>query len=373
MPAFYYFSISIISFTFIIILTLLFAGRGFKNSNLYLGLVLLNFLSVCLAVFFMDFEPGLYVKYFIGFEYVTSYWFAPALLLFTRANLGLPVNLRSTWKHYILPFIILLLFLSYQFLPVPFKNSFAQQAIQYRNPVFRTLDLIYYLYFFAYMFRSLQLSYKPTGSFKTPYLTSFLETRRRFTRSVLWCILIFGALSIVFGFIENGKYFARYIIINLFLSSFYCVVYNALANPGIFKRFGMKDIMADTPKNSPPVHELDSINQKLLELVSQNGFLSDPYLSVEKTASLLNVSRKNLTAAITRFHGISFIDFINRHRIEKAREILASPESSKYTIDSITTVCGFSCRASFYNAFRKHAGLTPARYRESVRNQSRPL
>ena len=50
-------------------------------------------------------------------------------------------------------------------------------------------------------------------------------------------------------------------------------------------------------------------------------------------------------------------------RLEKARCRLGSPEKS---INEIAEECGFSDRYAFSKAFRKYAGISPARYRSST-------
>ena len=58
--------------------------------------------------------------------------------------------------------------------------------------------------------------------------------------------------------------------------------------------------------------------------------------------------------------GLSLIEYKTKKRVESAAELL---EKTELTIDEICDNLGFSERSSFYNAFKKRFGTSPASYR----------
>lgn len=64
----------------------------------------------------------------------------------------------------------------------------------------------------------------------------------------------------------------------------------------------------------------------------------------------------------------NFYDFVNSQRIASARQALAS-EPAK-TVLEIALAVGFNSKSTFNAAFRRHAGMTPTEFRQSLRMTS---
>lgn len=84
-------------------------------------------------------------------------------------------------------------------------------------------------------------------------------------------------------------------------------------------------------------------------------------LSIGELADRLPMSARELSQTLNRHFRMSFFDFINRHRCDHARRLLA--ERPDATVAEIQFECGFSSKSSFYTAFRKCVGMTPVEYR----------
>lgn len=59
----------------------------------------------------------------------------------------------------------------------------------------------------------------------------------------------------------------------------------------------------------------------------------------------------------------SFPHFINHYRVEEAKKMMAQEAFRVYTLEAIADMAGFGTRQAFYNAFERHVGMKPARYR----------
>ncbi|WP_018758334.1 helix-turn-helix domain-containing protein [Paenibacillus terrigena] len=90
-----------------------------------------------------------------------------------------------------------------------------------------------------------------------------------------------------------------------------------------------------------------------------------------------NLAEANLTSISERFHmntnyvsqyfkkhqGVTFTDYINRLRIDKAKELLLSTD---YTASDIGKLVGFNNANAFIRMFKKLEGTTPNEYRKSA-------
>ena len=92
-------------------------------------------------------------------------------------------------------------------------------------------------------------------------------------------------------------------------------------------------------------------------------------LTLPKLANLVNCSVNHLSQVINSGFGVSFFDYLNRYRIEYARELLVQLDSRENAILNIAFAVGFNSNSAFYAAFKKYVGQTPAQYRK----QQRPL
>jgi AraC-like DNA-binding protein len=73
---------------------------------------------------------------------------------------------------------------------------------------------------------------------------------------------------------------------------------------------------------------------------------------------------------INRRSGGTFWDYINRLRVEAARERLADAGDTRTILD-IAYACGFTSKSTFNAAFKRQVGETPSGYRKAA--QARPL
>ena len=87
-------------------------------------------------------------------------------------------------------------------------------------------------------------------------------------------------------------------------------------------------------------------------------------LTLPKLARLVDCSVNHLSQVINSGFGVSFFDYLNRYRIEYARELLVQLDSRENAILNIAFAVGFNSNSAFYAAFKKNVGQTPAQYRK---------
>lgn len=89
----------------------------------------------------------------------------------------------------------------------------------------------------------------------------------------------------------------------------------------------------------------------------------DIRLSLERLADGLNMPPRELSQAIGASPDGSFYNFVNRFRVGEASRLLNDPVEARTSIEAIGLMSGFRSRSTFYEAFRRETGMTPAQYR----------
>ncbi len=97
-------------------------------------------------------------------------------------------------------------------------------------------------------------------------------------------------------------------------------------------------------------------------IINNRRFL-DNLLSLETLANELRVSTSQLSKLINEQSSKNFNQLINEYRIEYSKDLLQNDDYNQYTITSIALESGFNSKSTFYNAFKKHTGVTPTQYR----------
>nr|WP_299343881.1 helix-turn-helix domain-containing protein [Allomuricauda sp.] len=90
----------------------------------------------------------------------------------------------------------------------------------------------------------------------------------------------------------------------------------------------------------------------------------DPNLSLQTSSDHLSISSGYLSQIINQLSGTNFSEFVNMYRVGCAKNMLIDSEFHNYTIAAIGLEAGFNSKSAFYNAFKKHSGLTPTAYRQ---------
>ncbi|WP_299764951.1 helix-turn-helix domain-containing protein [uncultured Dokdonia sp.] len=104
------------------------------------------------------------------------------------------------------------------------------------------------------------------------------------------------------------------------------------------------------------------------QLITEEKLYLNSQLSLDYTATKLNISANYLSQIVNNHSNYSFTDYINQQRIGLAKQLLVDPEFDKYTILSIALETGFNSKSSFYNAFKKVTQITPTQYKKSQLN-----
>ncbi len=110
--------------------------------------------------------------------------------------------------------------------------------------------------------------------------------------------------------------------------------------------------------------EAVSIGDRLPQLFLEEKMHLDSDLKLLDVAERLETKQHILSQYLNDNLGQSFSNFVNGYRVSLAAEMLRS--NQLLTIKGIGNECGFKSNTSFYTAFKKHKGMTPAQYKKSL-------
>jgi len=105
---------------------------------------------------------------------------------------------------------------------------------------------------------------------------------------------------------------------------------------------------------------------KLKYLMDIEKVYCDANITLQSLAEKLSIAPHLLSQLLNEKMDRNFADFINHYRIEEAKNILKTPRGAERKISTVAIEVGFNTMAAFYNAFKKHTGTTPTRYKKET-------
>ncbi|MEE2525143.1 AraC family transcriptional regulator [Hyphobacterium sp. HN65] len=129
---------------------------------------------------------------------------------------------------------------------------------------------------------------------------------------------------------------------------------------------------AGSTRKAPPASEEEITLAKRAETLVAGGAYLDPDLKVATLARRLNEKDYRLSRAIVAgLNQSNFNRFVNKFRIQHAKQLLADPEHSRRGILNVALDSGFASLGPFNRAFKEATGLTPREYREQQKAAAR--
>ncbi len=192
--------------------------------------------------------------------------------------------------------------------------------------------------------------------------------------SLSWLPYLLG-LFIVIGFITFFDLPATFnsLYLNDFSNFFYAAFYLVVACLGA----SQQDIFT---KNEPIVEENEdngknkSINipattraqlqADLMKLMENNRIYLNPDLRLDSVVKELGTNRTYLSLIIKEDFGENFIGFVNRYRIDEAKQLL-SDANNRTNLIEVAEKVGFKSISSFNVFFKRYTSQTPAEFRKS--------
>jgi len=112
------------------------------------------------------------------------------------------------------------------------------------------------------------------------------------------------------------------------------------------------------------VGEAENLSKQLNDLLEKEKIYTDADLKLSDVASRMNILPHTLSQLLNDNLGKSFTSLINEYRVQEAKNLIQSNPHLK--LESVGYDCGFNSKSTFYSAFKKIAGTTPAKYKERI-------
>ena len=201
-----------------------------------------------------------------------------------------------------------------------------------------------------------------------------------FSTSVLWLdILVWGTLfnwswslgTHLLGFYLGASIADKFgILDNYFTSGLISalLVYSLVhANKQLSMKVDSADNHRTDKKSADSFIELTiekQIVEKIVRCMEVEKLFLNPRLNIERMAEHIDVPYRDVSALINKYFQMNFNEFINLHRINEAKRLLADTQLFNLSINEIYTQAGFNSKSAFHRFFSRLVGVSPTEFRK---------
>ncbi|SDL38061.1 helix-turn-helix domain-containing protein [Pedobacter antarcticus] len=320
------------------LLSLYFAVYAKKKifTNYFLSLLLLVLSIRIIKSVFFYFNPHL-SNIFIQVGLSACVLIGPFLFLYLESYAE---DEKPNWAKHVIPYVAVITLLG-------FFYPYVENRIMWSKWIIKAISAQWFIY--------IVLSLK----YLQPIIQKFKE-RESLRKIDIWLMSIYLGVAFIWLAYTTSAY-TSYIAGAL---SFTFVLY-IIVLLLIFRNSSGVDFFLEKEKYKNK--EIDQktitiIEQKLSIIVEKELFLN-PNFTLEEAAKELKLTKHILSQYVNEILGKSFSNLIKEYRVEKAKKLLETEKN--YTIESLGYDSGFNSKSTFFIAFKKITGLTPAEYQKS--------
>jgi AraC-like DNA-binding protein len=165
------------------------------------------------------------------------------------------------------------------------------------------------------------------------------------------------------------------LIPGIWLISLIALAYASLRASSVFARevaFNKAECNCDPPEPEPigdaskgrmSDEELAKQKERLTRALEREALYLNPELRLSDLGAALGIRPYRVSEILNRGLKTSFYDLVNRYRVAKAQELLASPVSAHLNLLGVAMESGFRSKSVFNEVFKKVTGKTPSEYR----------
>ncbi|MBV6653047.1 MAG: AraC family transcriptional regulator [Mameliella sp.] len=312
----------------------LFGSLNRRFTNRYLGILMLALVIRIGKSVFLYFNHGLSESY-IHIGLMGCLVIGPAVYFFTKSQIEHTNQLEWKFVLHLLPVLGLAIyaegFQSYRSAPELWRD------------LIRTIYLQWGIYVLLSLGRLLQLLQR-RGSIREP----------RWTLSV-----VIGVFLIWLAYMTSSmtSYIVGALIFSFVVYLLVSILVADILKPG-------KSSRAVKAKENRLIDQDGSLKERLDKVLIGEGLYKDPNLTMPQLAKAVQLAPHQLSALLNQQFGQSFPQYINTFRVQAAKEQLI--EQDHLTVEAIAYASGFNSTSTFYSAFKRETGQTPAAFRKST-------
>jgi len=161
----------------------------------------------------------------------------------------------------------------------------------------------------------------------------------------------------------------------LFLFIVYSTFYHVLRQKEIYpvSKIQLDDLLSielETEEKAEkkkliPDEDFESLKQKLLTLIETQKPYLEGDLNLLKLSELIGISTHQLSYLLNNGFNENFFQFVNKYRVQHAKELLISDSYNKLSVLGIAFDSGFNSKTAFNTFFKKTVGVTPSEFRKN--------
>jgi len=267
------------------------------------------------------------------------FFIGPLLYLYCHSILRPDGPVRKYWKPHLVVLAIAIGFVGFYF---PYRANFKLWQDILMNSI--------YLQWTVYMLLSAMVL--------RPILVKKFSSKEKLPSVYSWLINVYvGVFLILISYLTG--YYTSYIAGALTFSVItYFVLLFFILNKNNKSVLYLNSIQKEKQRIAKP--KADILLFRLTELMGKDKLYLNPNLKSEEVARKLGVSVHQLSKLLNDHLGQRFSDIINAYRIDHSKELLRTRKN--LTLEAIGNESGFNSKTSFYNAFKKNEGQTPAQF-----------
>jgi len=110
--------------------------------------------------------------------------------------------------------------------------------------------------------------------------------------------------------------------------------------------------------------EAEKIYTQLVAVINDKRLYADKECNLQMVTVATGIKPFVISETLNSYYQTNFYNFINRLRVEDAKNKLKVPGYDAYTLEGIGELCGFKSKSTFYSSFKKITGLTPSEYKK---------
>ena len=334
-----------------------------KKANFWFGIFLFVWSTFWLddiSLFFSNAELNVTVALLFHFiQFFTPVIFYFSVVFFTNPNFRFQIK---DLRYLAIP----VLFLVVSFL----QTSSVKEKDPFFQPVLSGLILIHALIYAL-------ASYLKIRKHKKNILLFSSDTNEidlNWLENIITLILSMSVIFSIYNLFFNASSLNLFINI-IFLVAIFIIAYYSLKQKEIFPvNEKQRNDIISLNEEAPSVEmkrkiisdeELVKLKSRLIELMKLQQPYLDSELNLIKLAELLNMTAHQLSYLLNSGFNESFFLFINKYRVEKAKELLVREEMNNLSILGIAFESGFNSKTSFNSTFKKITNQTPSEFKKT--------
>lgn len=328
-------------------------------ANIYLGLfvITLGLAMLEIPLFYQKFHlkhPNLFEM--IGLiRFLTAPFLYISILYFTSFHKKF--EKKNLW-HF-LPFLIFLIF-RFPFFITGKNIEFSYETGRVVFFILKTALPLQAIIYWYLSFRRLQNHLKNIREFSSSTEEINLFWLKSFLLVLLFIVIAWFNL-IFFNLTDLIEFTPFIYLLSVFFLAYFSLQQKEIfdfSNSELNDLSAIKEYKKESPKRVSDTRLIE-IDGKLKLLMNSEKLYLDNDLSLPKLAKHLDASCNETSFVINELYGDNFYNFINKYRIEEAKNLLLSEKYNQLNILGIAYESGFNSKTTFNTTFKKHTGYSP--------------